>query len=402
MKKHFIYFLIIIQVVTSCIQPLEIDDITFEENIVVKAILTNELKNHDILLSKTIHIDSTGTNPVENATVYITDDTGITYNFRENMSGTYTSNVQFAAEPLKNYTLHIETSSGLKYSSTAEQLPPISEIDKLDFDIELNDDGRESLVIKANSILNSGDGGYYRYSYDETYKVKATYWSPKTIKIVSTNPYNFSLVDKDPNIYGVGFCYGNEKAKKIMVTETKTLGEDRVLAFPLRTIVLDSYIIGIRYSILVNQYVLNKNTYDYYELLSKFSDPDNIFSQVQLGNIPSNITSETNPSENKVSGFFEVSSVYTERFYMNREDITDTSFINYVRTSSCQETVNPALEDQFGGSPLFNFLNGNGYIFFMEDPNNPQSTTRPYFLIGRTCGDCTSVGPPIAPSFWVD
>ena len=79
MKKHqnYFYFLIFILLIISCTQPIEIDNVTFEENIVVKAILTNEIKNHSITLSKTVQIDATENNPLENATVFITDDSGI-------------------------------------------------------------------------------------------------------------------------------------------------------------------------------------------------------------------------------------------------------------------------------------------------------------------------------------
>ncbi|WP_299627958.1 DUF4249 domain-containing protein [uncultured Tenacibaculum sp.] len=403
MKKHqnYFYFLIFILLIISCTQPIEIDNVTFEENIVVKAILTNEIKNHSITLSKTVQIDATENNPLENATVFITDDSGISYNFEESEPGEYISITQFAAIASKKYTLHIETAQGTKYLSTPEELPSSSEIDNLDFDIELNDNGEEVVVFKVNSILNNNNANYYRYTYDETYKLKAIYWSPKKIRVISENPFLFTTTIKDPNVDGVGFCYGNQKTKKIMITETKTLSEDRVIAFPIRTIPLDSYIIGIRYSIEINQYVLNKNAYDYYELLSKFSDPDEIFSQVQLGNIPSNIRAEVNPSNNKVSGFFEVSTVYTERFYVNREDITDTNFTNYVTSSSCLDQPNPLVEDRFGRSPLLDLLN-NGYIFYIDSPTNPLDVTRPYVLIGKSCGDCSFFGQPVAPSFWID
>jgi len=401
-RQHYFYFLLVIFLITNCTQLLEIDNITLEENIVVKAILTNEVKNHTVVLSNTIQIDATERNPLENATVFITDDTGTIYNFQENENGEYISITQFAAEPSKSYTLHMETPQGIKYKSSSEQLPTTSEIDHLDFDVESDDNNQQVVVVKVNSILTNQNANYYRYTYDETYKVRAIHWSPRRIKLLSENPYSFTIEDKDPDIDGVGFCYGNQKIKKIMVTETKTLAEDRVAAFPIRTIPLDSYIIGLRYSIKVDQYVLNKNTYDYYELLSTFSDPDQIFSQVQLGNIPSNISAETNTSNTKVSGFFEVSSVYSKRFYINRKDITTTDFTNYVTTSACLDRPNPLIEDQFGRSPLLNLLE-NGYIHFTNNPSNdPLDSNQPYILIGKSCGDCTRVGQPVAPSFWID
>ncbi len=219
----------------------------------------------------------------------------------------------------------------------------------------------------------------------------------KNYNCVCSPPYEFKLVQKDPNEHGIGFCYGNQKSKKVLITETKSLSEDRVRGFPVRAIPLDSYVIGMRYSLLLKQYVINKKTYDYYELLGKFSDSNNIFSQVQLGNIPSNIKSEINPIKNKVDGFFEVSSVTTKRFFINREDITTPHYTNYVTRAFCNDRPIPVPVDQYGNSPLLKLLE-DGYIFF----DIPPSSSFPYILIGKECGDCSRFGKPIAPDFWVD
>ncbi len=401
MKKYILLFLLFIFLLLtkSCIEPFEIDNNTFTENIVVKAILTNEIKSHSVKLFQTIPIDSTKTIPVKKAIVTIIDDAGVTYNFQETENGIYTSTSPFAAQPLKSYTLNIETIGGMKYNSTPEKLPLSSEIKDLSFNVELNDLDILELVIKANSALSGNEGQYYRYEYDETYKIKIPFWTTRKIIIESAKPpYEFKLIQKDPNEDGVGFCYGNQKSKKFLITETKSLSEDRVIGFPIRTIPLDSYVVGVRYSILLKQYVINKKTHDYYELLSKFSDPDNVFSQVQLGNIPSNIKSETNPIENKVDGFFEVSSVNTKRFFINREDITETNYTNYVTRAFCNDRPTPIIVDQDGNSPLLKLLE-SGYIFF-DLP--PVSTSFPYILIGKECGDCSRHGNPVAPDFWVD
>ncbi len=404
MKKYILFFFLflLILITKSCIEPFEIDTIAFKENIVVKAILTDEVKNHSVKLFQTIPIDSTKTIPVKNARISIIDDAGNTYNFQETEDGIYTSTFQFAAQPLKSYTLNIETIEGIRYKSTPEKLPLKSEIDDLNFSIELNNADIPELVIKANSILSNNEGQFYRYEYDETFKIKARYWSPRKIIMVSDNPFRFETVLKDPNIYGKGFCYGNQKSKTILITETKSLSEDRVSNFPIRFIPLDSYIIGVRYSLLLKQYVINKKTYDYYELLHKFSDSNNIFSQVQLGNIPSNIKLETNIIEHKIDGFFEVSSVTTKRFFINREDITETSFTNYVKPSVCNnDQPNPFIVNEFGESPLLEHLE-NGYIYFNPVNINPPPSTHPYLLIGKECGDCSRHGNPIAPDFWID
>ncbi len=189
MKKHIILFILcIIMLIKGCIEPFEIVNTTFTKNIVVKAILTNEIKKHSVKLFQTIPIDSTKTIPVKNAIVRIIDDTGITYNFQETEDGIYTSTSPFAAQPVKSYILKIKAIEGIEYSSTPEQLPSTSEIKNLSYKIEINDSNISELVIKANSKLSNNEGQYYRYEYDETYKIKIPYWTPRKIIIVSAVP----------------------------------------------------------------------------------------------------------------------------------------------------------------------------------------------------------------------
>ena len=405
MKPYkIITYILVFLCFKSCIEPVDFSTVSFDANLVVQARITNELKNHTIELSRTIPIDSVNLSPEKNATVFITDNSGITYNFQETSDGIYTSTTAFSAEANKSYKLNIETSNGQNYSSIEETLPQTSTIGEITTAIEQNEiDDIQELVIKVNSNLSSDSGKYYSYEYDETYEVKTAIWSRKKLLIISAiPPYEFELVDKTEEEDGIGFCYPTNSSNEILLTETLTLGQDQVLGFPIRKIPLSSYIIGRRYSILVKQYVLNQNTFDFYTLLNKFSNPDDIFSQTQVGNIPSNITSDTNPNENYVIGFFEVSSVHTKRIFFNRESVTETIFQNYAPLALCGERQNPEIVDIFGGSPLLDLLQGGGWIY-QSPPDVPiPPPNKLYELAPRVCGDCSHLGPVSQPDFWIE
>ncbi|WP_299104881.1 DUF4249 domain-containing protein [uncultured Tenacibaculum sp.] len=403
--KSYILAVLSLLVLQNCVEPFEFSSSIEEQNLVVRAVLTNELKNHTIELSRTIPIDSTKLNPERNAIVSITDDAGGTYSFREKENGVYESFIAFSADANKSYTLNIQTQSGSSYISTPQKLPSSVEIQDINLNIEDNEDeGFKEVVFKVNSVPTPGDGNYYRYEYDETYKVKTVFWnSQKLVVTSSVPPYGFELVDKDPS-EGTGICFGSASSKTVMLAETKSLSEDKIVNFQIRKLPLDSYLIGIRYSIMVRQYVLNKNSYDFYTLLDKFSDPDNIFSQIQVGNIPSNIFFKENADINKVIGFFEVSSVRSQRVYFNRKDFTNTDFINYPG-DECGEVLNPEILGAAGNSPLLNRLQ-SGWIFLnitenLDGLGNVPPNT-PYDITKRICGDCTDIGPVNAPEFWID
>ncbi len=405
MMKHIkiLAFISIILLISSCIEPIDFSTVSVESNLVVNARITNEFKLHTVELSRTIPVDSSNVSPETNAKVSLLDETGFVYNFQETSSGIYNSVNEFAAEANKTYTLNIETSNGRKYSSSAETLPSDASIAEITTNVENNEiAGTEELVIKVNSNISGGEGKYYRYEYDETYKIKTPIWSSRKLLVISDKPpYEFQLVDKTPEEDGIGFCYGNQQSKRILVTETLSLAQDQVVGFPIRQIPLDDYIIGIRYSILIKQYVINRTTFEFYSLLETFSNPDDIFSQTQVGNIVSNIKSVEQPIEDKVIGFFDVSSVSTKRFFFNRNDVTDTKFVNYRTLVGCEERVNPDIIGPTGNSPLLIRLQ-TGWIY-QSPPDLPIiPPNKLYQLAQKPCGDCSHLGPVNPPEFWVE
>ncbi|RKF03559.1 uncharacterized protein DUF4249 [Tenacibaculum lutimaris] len=407
MKKYtkWFYLTLIIFSINSCIEPIDFKPESSERHLVVRSVLTDELRKHSIELSRTISIDSTEINPEKNALVSITDSNGTVYNFEEEEPGIYTSILNFSAEEGKSYSLKIQTSDGKSYSSKPQSLPSSSEIAEINTSIEENlDSDFPDLVFKVNSSPLSEEGKYYRYEYDETFKVISNFWNPQKIEIISdTPPYEFELVYKNPEIDGTGICYVNNSSSNIILTETKTLSEDKVLNFPVCKIPLNSYRIGIRYSILVKQYVLNEESYDFYSLLNKFSDPDDVFTQIQVGNIPSNISSDNNPDLNKVMGFFEVSSVSTKRIFINRDEITTTGYKNYTDGYNCSLTLNPFILDTDGSSPLLELLR-SGWVYLGVPEGDPPiiPPNHPYIVIKETCGDCKHLGSISPPDFWVE
>ncbi|SNR15388.1 DUF4249 domain-containing protein [Tenacibaculum jejuense] len=402
-QRFFLIFMctFTLLMIGSCIEPIELNnDQSFKSNIVVRAIITNEFKKHTVKISKTVPINATEANPEKNATVNIIDNNGTTYNFVETSDGIYTSTMEFAAVTDKEYTLKIKTENGNSYTSTPEKLPLVAEIDEIKISVEDNTtENIQEAVVRVNSKQTNDSGKYYRYEFDETYKIQALFWVNETISIRSnTSPYEFELVRKDPDIFGDGTCYGNEKSKEILITETASLNEDQVLGFAIQKIPIKHFKIGRRYSILVKQYVVNQNTYNFYENLKKFSDSNNIFFETQVGNIPNNISSETNPDDITV-GFFEVSSVSSKRVFFNRSEFTNIDFEDYTSLLVCEGTRQPRVEDSSGNSPLLKSLEG-GWIF-LKEPADP-SPSNPYILIRKFCGDCSHLGQPTVPSFWVE
>jgi hypothetical protein len=391
LKSKFIKFSILLLLV-NCVEPVDIKTITYENYLVVEAIITNENKNHQIRLSRTFEIDSNTPAPETGATVQVISDTA-TYNFIETSNGNYVSNVAFSAEEGEIYQLNITTKDGNSYSYSQEILTALSQIEKLTTEIETSTEGLKGVSIIVHSFNPNNDANYYRYQYEETQKISPPFWSNEELVVISDGKVEVvtrTINNKD--------CYKTTSSTEILLTNTKTLLEDRV-QFPVRFILDTDFIISNRYSILVKQYVQSFAVYNYYNTLKKLSSSESVFNQSQPGFIAGNIRSEKDKNEN-VIGYFEVSSVSKKRIFFSYNDIFPNK--NSVFPSSC-DFVAPIFYDAFSKLyTLTDLIKAGTHSYFKENNTGSPYLEGKYLLVPKICGDCTVLGSNIKPNFWVD
>lgn len=395
MKKYKIAFVFILFLTTiiCCVEPFDIKSLEYENFLVVEATITNENKKQEIKLSRTFEVDSLGPRPEVSANVFLLDDNKTKYNFIEESNGLYTSNI--IIDKNKTYILKIETTDGESYSSSPEKLTNASEIDEVTFSNQINNVGESGVSINISSSNPNNDSKYYRFKYEETYKIIAPYWSQYSLEVTSRIlPYSVKKVKKtvDNRV-----CYKTDFSKEILLTENSLSSDDRVVNFPVKFINISDFTLSHRYSILVKQYVQTVYSYNYFKTLKDFSSTESFFTQVQSGFLQGNLTSESN-TKNKVVGFFEISAVSKKRIFFNREDISKFS-ATYV--DNC-EYIAPLLFDPFAlFSPLIYTL-GNNYTLYQDNDLGLEHLEGPYLLVKRVCGDCTILGTNQKPSFWID
>lgn len=392
---HKIAFLFAVVIFASCVDPYQLETNTFEEALVIEATLTNELKQQQVKITKTFKLEETVPQIVTNATVSISDDNGNSYNFSSS-NGVYLSNSPFQAEAGRAYKLRIE-SDGKIYESTSEVLAESLPIESVTTTIETNN-GERGVQIKVNSYDPSGNSKYYRFDYEETYKVIAPLWSEFVATIEQDDAVGWStgdLIILTPRTYEAKTCYSTVKSTNLNVTKTVGLSEDRVQDYPIRFISVTDPIIQNRYSIKVSQYVQSLAAYTFYETLAQLSEEgENIFSQNQPGFFYGNISSISNPSE-KVIGFFEVSGVAEKRIFFNFNDVFpndvlppyffDCNVIDFDSTA-----FGPA--NNAGGNLRGAIQGGTGLYYSSLFPI--------YSLVSPECGDCTTFSSNVIPPFW--
>ena len=383
----------------SCVDPYQLQTSNYEEAIVIEASITNEVTKHEVKVSKTYRLeDDNGNASITDAEVFVTDSDGVQYNF-EFDTNSYKSTSEFAALPEKQYTLTINTSNGKTYKSTPKKLTTVNQIESVVPIVKTNLDGERGISITVNSFDATNTSKYYRYEYEETSKVTAPKWRPAYAVV---NPDNSGVVGH-PYIElfnrteEARTCYTPNKSNSIILTNTSTLIEDRVSEFEIRFLLQSDYTIAERYSVLVKQYVESLESYTYYRILQELSQSGEVLSPNQPGFIAGNLFSVDNPNE-KVVGYFNVSSVSEKRIFFNYTDLFPGEalppYFDVCEEIEFNYCFDPA-PAECDGTSLNGLVLNDAVIYYQISGLN-------YTFIKPVCGDCTSFSSNIRPAFWID
>jgi len=397
MKRHVrphIFFVILavflVGLLTGCTEEFNPEIPKSDSLLVVQALITNELKNHEIFLSRST--DSIETPEIErNAIVRVLDSGNGSFVFEETEPGKYVSTVAFAAVQGQSYSLTIMLANGNSYSSAPVELPQTSQIERVYAEKTTTDTGTDGVTIKADSFDSTGNSNFYRYEYEETYKIIAPNWNPFELAV---NTPEFETVEVVNRENEERTCYASEKSKSIIVTETTSSGENRVSGFEVRFLNRENYIISHRYSILVKQFVLTSEIHAFYEKLKDFSGLESLFSQSQPGFISGNIFPDGDTNE-KVVGIFDVSTVSQKRLFFNYSDF-------YANEELPQFPDDCGRIEILNGTPpnIFDFVTSKSVSYVDDILSESLGLVIGYVVVPRICGDCTVLGSATVPEFW--
>lgn len=402
MKNPSLLFLLLATALlqTRCTEPYEIETVGYENVLVVEGTITDELKQQMVKLSRTSTLENSEVLPETNATVAVVGENGETYSFSpQGQTGNYLSDQPFQAMPNVAYTLKIITPDGKRYISSSVVLPPKVEIGEVYAETIMDpSENKDGLQVLVNTEDPTGKAKYFRYEYEETYKIIAPHPSPYTARILNFDDefytFDVELTPRTPEI----ICYSTEFSTGINQTATTELNQNHVLGFPVRYLSKSDAKIQTRYSILVKQFVQSVEAYTFYKIIKELGSVGNILSQGQPGYVEGNIRSEADDNE-KVIGFFEASSVSTKRIYFNYEDF---GFEKPPYFLDCDLLVldyrdNTVLDnDPNDRETIYTYLS---YFDYQVVQHGPWFQ---YTIAKQECAVCTSFSSNIQPDFWED
>jgi Domain of unknown function (DUF4249) len=246
--------------------------------------------------------------PELDATISIVGSGGATWPLTEIGGTSIYASASLTLDPTQQYSISIATTNGEKYASSpvpCKVTPPIDSIFwRQPFD----------LTIYASTHDPTNNTRYYRYDYNETWEHDAqlmTAWGVANGMIYAQDSTNQTQR-----------CWTTDTSASILLASSVAESSDVIDSFNLVTIPNGDPRITKVYSILVRQYALTEDAYNYWQLIQKTTQDVGTLFDIQPTQLIGNITCTSNPSE-PVIGFITATTIQQQRILIAESSLND-------------------------------------------------------------------------------
>ena len=342
--------------------------------LVVEGVINSGTDTTVIKLSRTVNVNSkTTTNPEYGAFVKIEDNQGNTWQLIEQSPGKYVSAGVLNLSSSQKYQINIATTDGEQYQSDFVVVKPTPSIDSVGYFIQ---NGGVQLYISTHDATNNTR--YYRWEYDETWKFHTKYGAAYIVDTINKT-INLRSIDQQ-----ISTCFGNDVSPNILLSSTSNLTSDIIGHYSLTNVALTSEKLEDKYSILVKQYALSQEAYQYYFFLKRNTEELGSLFDAQPSQLTGNIHCVTDASKIAI-GYITATNVQAKRIFILNSQLPDTMTIY---PYSCE------IDTAFGDEAKT--------IFLIPPYNDVPIGLSPkgYLYSSVQCADCTIRGTTKTPSFW--
>jgi hypothetical protein len=342
--------------------------------LVVEGFINNGQDSTYIYLTHTFSLADTGNvTPELHAKLTVEGKDNSSYPLQEWGNGQY-GTTSLALNNSLQYRLHIKTSTGKEYLSDFLDLKTSPPIDSISW--KRTGDG---VQIYANTHDPQNASHYYRWEYQEAWEFHSVYFAYLQWVNMKIEPLN-------PNPFYT--CYKYAISTSVLINSTTKLAKDEVYLFPLELIPPNSWMISVRYSMLVKQYVLTPDAYNYWQDLQKNTEQIGSIFSPQPFALTGNIHAVADTSE-PVIGYLSAGTLQKVRIWITPDKIPNWQLGYY---ADCDLLNIPSdslyfyLEVQKASVPV------------SEEVISP--TVSRWNIAAPACVDCTLTGTLTPPPFW--
>ncbi|MEL6672914.1 MAG: DUF4249 domain-containing protein [Bacteroidota bacterium] len=389
MRKKYLLGCLILVLIGSCVEPFNPDIPNFQNALVVEGQMLEGKGGARVILSRSFGFDETEPPYVKGATVVIRNDQGQEHRLTEWQDGHYRSDTNvWVGVPGLSYQLFLETPQGERVESAWEPLQASAQLEDIRPTFEMALTGFDTLYgmkVYLDIASENQDGRFYRWEFEETWMFRVPfptrgYWDTDIVDAVFVEP------DSIPRT-----CFISEKSTDILLGDTEGLSEPRLENFPLHYITTEDDRLKLKYSMLIKQYTLSDETYNFWTQLKEVNqDLGTLFDPIP-SELAGNLTNLTN-ADLPVLGYFSADGYTEQRIFIDRIDFT-SEIVVPTGYETC--TINSF----FSKDEMQRYvLAGNNWVGAITDF---FGNIVGYTGATKSCSDCRTRGATITkPKFW--
>ena len=329
-KLYFRLFIIgLIICLSGCREPFDPQINEKTNAITVDGSLIKGRKKQVVTITRSAPLYNIEYIPVTGCQVKIMDEFENIFTFNEESEGRYTAEISDnLLVTNRRYKLVFDTPDGNNYESAFEELietAPVDSVYTASESIYSSSDQKYINVVQFYLDLKAPEEGarYYRWDLTETYEVHSFYH----IDWIYLN--RDTLYPSNPD--SVYYCWVTSDIDELFSSNTVNLRINEKKKIPLNYVPRNSRKLAVRYSLLVKQYALSPDDYDYWHQKKVEIEESGGLYTKQPGQSKSNVVN-VNDANEKILGYFWASSLSQKRIY---NDIPSTFYraANYCDTA---------------------------------------------------------------------
>lgn len=373
-------YLIVVVFFIGCKEPFEADLPSVPQGYLVVEGFINAQGPTQIKLSRTTPLDQKKKfKPELNAQIKIEGDNNSSFTLANLPNGMYVSSA-LSLDANRKYRLRIKTKDAKEYLSDFVPVKNTPAIDSISWR-----EDQDRVTIYTNAHDDQKKTIYYYWNYDETWEIRSAYFASYRY----VNGIIRQSQPTDPEMYN---CWKYDTSSSIHLGSSAKLERDIIHLNPLLLIPNKDEKLGVRYSIQVRQYALEKEGYHFFEQMRKNTELLGSIFDPQPSALKGNIRAVFNPDET-VIGYISVATIQQKRIFISRVngDLQNPGFNMY---NLCQSDSVKNHPDSIEAKIPHRVLP------YEAVPLPPLIITH-YLAADPICVDCRErKGINVKPSFW--